>query len=135
VIEALVRIAAHRQGRDQSHRQLFTAIANCGFPEVHHCTNALAICETFARQAGFEWAGALALGAGPMLNGMPLAQLGRMTISIRKALDLAAEALAQGQAIPKAVRDGLAKPVIPHSLVSANAAAYTRCAGVTCDRT
>jgi len=114
VIEALERIAAHRQGRDPSHRQLFTAIANCGFPEAHHNATALAICETFAQQAGFEWAGSLALGGGEMINGAALAQAGGAAILIRKVLDLAAEALAQGQAIPQAARDRLAKPVIPH---------------------
>ena len=116
VIEALARIAAHRQGRDPSQRQLFTAIANCGFPEAYQTATALAICETFARQAGFDWAGALALGAGEMVNGASLVEAGGMTILIRKALDLAAEALAQGRAIPKASREGLAKPVIPHWL-------------------
>jgi multimeric flavodoxin WrbA len=113
VIEALERIAAHRQGRDPSHRQLFTAIANCGFPEAHHCTAALAICETFARQAGFAWAGSLALGGGGMVNGVPLAEGGGKTMGIRKALDLAAEALAQGQAIPQAAQDMMARPVMP----------------------
>jgi hypothetical protein len=33
---------------------------------------------------------------------------------VRAALERAAEALAQGQAIPKEARNGLAKPVIPH---------------------
>jgi multimeric flavodoxin WrbA len=113
VIEALERIAAHRQGRDPSHRQLFTAIANCGFPEAHHCTTALAICETFARQAGFEWAGALALGGGQMLNGTPLSEGGGQTIRIRQSLDLAAEALAKGHGIPQAAQDILGKPVVP----------------------
>jgi multimeric flavodoxin WrbA len=114
VIEALERIAAHRQGRDPSHRQLFTGIANCGFPEEHHNANALAICEVFARQAGFEWAGALSLGGGEMVAGEPLAQGGGKTMLMRKALDLAAEALALGTAIPKAAREMMAKPVIPH---------------------
>jgi len=113
VIEALERIAAHRQGHDPSHRQLFTAIANCGFPEAHHCHAALAIGETFARQAGFAWAGSLALGGGGMVNGVPLAEGGGKTMGIRKALDLAAEALAQGQAIPQAAQDMMAKPVMP----------------------
>jgi multimeric flavodoxin WrbA len=114
VIEALERIAAHRQGRDPSHRQLFTAIANCGFPEAYQTATALAICETFARQAGFEWAGALALGGGQMINGAPLAQGGGKTIPIRKPLELAAEGLVQGQAIPKAAQDLLGKPIVPH---------------------
>jgi len=114
VIEALERIAAHRQRRDQSHRQLFAAISNCGFPEAYQTATALAICGTFARQAGFEWAGALALGAGELVNGAPLVESGGKTILMRKALDLAAEALAQGQAIPKTAREGLAKPIVPH---------------------
>jgi multimeric flavodoxin WrbA len=113
VIEALERIAAHQQQRDPSHRQLFTAIANSGFPEAHHNAAALAICETFARQAGFEWVGSLALGGGGMVNGVPLAEGGGKTLGIRKSLELAAEALAQGQAIPQAAQDMMARPVMP----------------------
>jgi multimeric flavodoxin WrbA len=113
VIEALERIAAHRQGRDASRRQLFTAIANCGFPEAHHCTTALAICEIFARQAGFAWAGSLALGGGQMLNGAALVDGGGKTLVIRKSLEMAAAALAQGQAVPQGAQEILGKPVIP----------------------
>ena len=116
VIEALERITAHRKGHDRTHRQLFAAIANCGFPETFQCNTALAICETFARQAGFAWAGAMALGAGHMLDGVPLAEGGGMTMMMRQSLDLAAKALAQGLAVPQAAQDGLAKPVIPHWL-------------------
>jgi multimeric flavodoxin WrbA len=112
-IEALERIAASRQGRDSSRRQMFAAIANCGFPEAHHSATALAICATFARQAGFEWAGSLALGAGGMISGVPLVEAGGKTLLIRKSLDLAAEALAQGQAIPQSAHDTMARPVIP----------------------
>ena len=114
VIEALERIAAHRQGRDSTQSKLFAAIANCGFPEAHHCATALAICEMFALQAGFEWVGGLALGGGEMVNGAALAEAGGMTIRIRKALELAAETLVQGQAIPDAAREMMAAPVIPH---------------------
>jgi multimeric flavodoxin WrbA len=114
VIEALERIALHREGRDRSRQQLFTAIANCGFPEAYQTATALAICETFAQQTGFEWAGALALGGGGMVNGFPLAEGGGKTILMRKSLELAAEGLALGQTIPKAARDSLAKPIVPH---------------------
>ncbi len=114
VIEALERIAAHRLGSAPSQRPLFTAIANCGFPEAHHCNTALAICESFARQAGFEWAGSLALGGGQMLNGVPLVEAGGMAIRIRKSLEESAEALAWGQAIPLAAEEMMATPVIPH---------------------
>lgn len=114
VIDALERITIHRKGHDRSRRQLFAAIANCGFPEAYQCNTALTICETFARQTGFEWAGGMALGGGGMVAGMPLVEGGGKTILMRQALDLAAEELAQGRAIPQAAREGLAKPIVPH---------------------
>jgi len=116
VIEALERITAHRKDRDRTRRQLFAAIANCGFPEAFQCNTALTNCESFARGAGFTWAGGMALGAGHMLDGVLLAEGGGMTMMMRQNLEQAAKALAQGQAIPQAARDGLAKPVIPHWL-------------------
>ena len=114
VIEALERITAHRKSHDRTRRQLFAAIANCGFPEAFQCNTALANCESFARGAGFTWAGGMALGAGHMIDGVPLTEGGGMTMMMRQNLEQAAKALAQGQAIPQAARDGLAKPVIPH---------------------
>ena len=116
-IEALERIAAHRTietDPDQPHRQLFAAISNCGFPEPDHNATALAICANFAGKAGFHWAGSLALAAGEgMIHGMPLNELDGRVIPLKKALDLAAEALAQGRAIPEAARKLLSKPFIP----------------------
>ncbi len=114
VIEALERIAAHRTSHDQTTRQLFAAIANCGFPEVHHNAAALAICEIFVQQSGFDWAGSLALGAGEgLVHGVPLNEAGGQALPIKKSLEMAAEALAQGKPIPQAAQDLLAKPVIP----------------------
>jgi len=114
VIEALERMAGHRQGRESNRRQLFTAIANSGFPEAQHNATALAICATFSRQAGFEWAGSLALGGGEMVGGVSLVEGGGKTARIRKALDIAAAALVKGQAVPKEAQDVLAKPLMPH---------------------
>jgi multimeric flavodoxin WrbA len=114
VTEALERIAAHRQGSEPSQRPLFTAIANCGFPEAHHCDTALAICEYFARQSGFKWAGSLALGGGQMLNGVPLVEAGGMAIRIRQSLEDTAVALAAGKAIPVSAQQMMARPVIPN---------------------
>ncbi len=113
VIAALEQIAAHRQSREQTNWPLFTAIANCGFPEAQHNTNALAICETFAGKAKLQWAGGLSLGGGEQIGGRPLAAVGGQSITMRKALDLAAGALAKGQSIPKAARDLMSRPVIP----------------------
>ena len=114
VMEALERIAAHRANLPRPHRQLFAAIANCGFPEPDHNATALAICANFARQTSFDWAGSLALGAGEgMVHGMPLNEMDGRVLQLKKALDLAAEALAQGSTIPDGAQVLLAKPFIP----------------------
>jgi len=118
-IAALERIAARSRSNpaapdpDGGRRPLFAAIANCGFPELSQNATALAICETFARQAGCAWASSLALGGGGWIDGKPLTELGARTTPIRKALDLAAEALAQGRAIPREAQDNLARAVMP----------------------
>jgi multimeric flavodoxin WrbA len=114
VTEALERIAAQRQAQAPSRQPWFAAIANCGFPEAHHCDTALAICAAFARQAGLAWAGALALGGGQMLNGVPLAEGGGQTLRIRRSLEMAAAALASGEAIPPEAQALMSRPVIPH---------------------
>jgi multimeric flavodoxin WrbA len=115
VTEALERISTHRQVMS-TRPQRFTAIANCGFPEANQCDTGLAICETFAREADFEWVGGLALGAGEMIYGASLVKAGGKAIRIRKGLELTATALAQEQAVPDEAREMLAKPVIPNWL-------------------
>jgi hypothetical protein len=117
-IEALEHIAVHRASNGKTNvqqtQQLLAAIANCGFPEARHNETALAICASFARQAGFNWANSLALGAGEgMVHGMPLNELDGRVSPLKKALDLAAAALAQGQPIPEDAQKLLAKPFIP----------------------
>lgn len=127
VIESLERIAAARPdgaaggpGREAQPpgsagcAQRFTAIVNCGFPETLHNYTALAICRVFARQAGFEWAGGLALGGGEgLVHAKPLAECGGRAARIRRSLDLTADALAQGLPIPAVAQELMAKPVIP----------------------
>jgi len=113
VIDVLERIVSNRQGA-KTRQQLFASIANCGFPEAHHNTTALRICETFARQAGFEWAGSLALGGGEVIAGKPLVQGGGRTFRLRKSLDLAAASIGKGLSIPIAAQEMIGKPAIPH---------------------
>ncbi len=115
VMNALEHIASHRTSQSGNKpRQLFAAIANCGFPEPNHNATALAICENFARLTNFQWARSLALGAGEgMIHGMPLNELDGRVIPLKKALDLAAESLAQGMVIPSEAQALLAKPFIP----------------------
>lgn len=112
VTATLERIAAYRKANQPRIR--FAAIANCGFPGAHHNNTALAICSEFARQNGLAWAGGLSLGAGEgIVHGVPLNELDGRAIPLKKALELAAQALAEGKQIPQAARDLLAKPIIP----------------------
>jgi multimeric flavodoxin WrbA len=113
-IEALERIAARAQARATAHRPTFAAIANSGFPEARHSAPALANCEMFCQEAGFTWAGGLALGSGGVVSSMAPAVESGKSVPWRDALGLAAEALAQGQAIPAAAQEVLGKPMIPH---------------------
>ena len=113
VIAALEKISTNRSGGNSK----FDAIANCGFPEAHHNDAALAICAEFASQNGFEWLGSLALGGGEgLVHGTPLNEMSGPAIPIKKSLEIAAEALSNGQPIPQSARDLLAKPVIPNWL-------------------
>ncbi len=112
VIKLLERIALHRSERPLQTR--FAALANCGFPEARHNATALAICSQFARQSGMTWAGGLALGAGQgLIHGVPLNELDGRANPLKSALNLAAEALAQGTPLPANLQELLAKPFIP----------------------
>ncbi|HSJ86259.1 MAG TPA: NAD(P)H-dependent oxidoreductase [Anaerolineales bacterium] len=112
VTAALEKIALNQKYNPSAFK--FAAIANCGFPEAHQNETALAICAEFSRQSGLAWMGSLALGGGEgIVHGVPLHQMDGRAIPLKKALDLAAEALANGQPIPQAARDLLSKPMIP----------------------
>ena len=112
VISALEKISAYRKGDAAPIR--FSAIVNCGFPGANHNDTAIAISSEFARQNGFAWMGGLSLGAGQgIVHGAPLNELDGRAIPLRQALNLAAEALANGQPIPQPARDLFAKPIIP----------------------
>ena len=110
---ALERIAAHRQSQTEPRPGSFLAIANCGFPEVAHNATAIAICRQFAEQAGYAWAGGLALGMGGAIAGRALSEVGGMAHNVVAALDLAADAIAQGIAVPDEASALMAKPFIP----------------------
>jgi multimeric flavodoxin WrbA len=91
----------------------FVAIVNCGFPEAVHADTALAISRLWARQAGLDWIGGLGVGAGGMFEGGSLADLGSRARNVRRALALAANAVAQGRVVPdeaKALAGTLAIP-------------------------
>ncbi len=93
-----------------------TVILNCGFPEAHHNNTALRIYETFARQAGMTWLGGVGMGMGEMLDRRPLDAAPRPVERIRRAIDLAAESLADGRPLPEQVQELIARPSIPRWL-------------------
>ena len=113
VVKVMEFLAEHRKETTPPKKTLLMAISNCGFPEAEHNETALAICRRFAGEAGFVWAGGLALGGGGAIGGKPLESLGGMVRKIRKSLDLAAAALAQGKAVPQEAVNLMARPLVP----------------------
>jgi hypothetical protein len=63
-----------------------------------------------------EWAGGLAFGGGGAMGGKPVAQLGGNMRHVPQALDVAAAALARGEAVPAEAVALLAKPLMPARL-------------------
>lgn len=116
-IKALEIIARNRaqncSGVEKARKQSMLAICQNGFPEAHQNNTALAICRCFAGEAGFAWAGGLALGGGGAINGKPLQKLGGMLGKVRKALELTAEALTVGQPVPEQADELMSKPLVP----------------------
>lgn len=101
---------------DNSREQSFIAIMNAGFPEAVHNETALTICENFARENKLQWAGGLPIGMGGMISGAPLQKLGGMTQKLTGALDLTAEAIIGGEALPEEAIKMAATPFMPHWL-------------------
>jgi hypothetical protein len=78
------------------------ALSQCGFLEAEQNDVALAICRTFAADAGLRWLGGLAIGgAGGALAG-DWKKMGKMIAHITDALDQTIAALDAGAAIPEA---------------------------------
>lgn len=113
VVRALELIDEHRAGGESRSDQKLLAIVNCGFPEAHQNDIAIAICQQFARQVGLEWAGGLLLGGGGAIHGAPLEEVGGAARFVVEALDLTAEAIANGASVPQRAIETMGKPMIP----------------------
>ncbi len=113
LIRAAELIAEHRAAHPPVKPQKLMAIVQCGFPEPFHNQAACAIMRRFAKEAGFAWAGALAMGMGGAVAGRPLEKAGGMLKNVVKALDVASEALLAGRAIPEQAAELMAKPLFP----------------------
>jgi hypothetical protein len=101
VIKTLELIAEHEKGKLNLDKKKFVAIANSGFPEAKHNDIAISVCRIFAKQVGYSWAGGLAMGGGGMISGRSLDELGGMVRNQKKALEIAADSLANGEDIPE----------------------------------
>ncbi len=100
------------------------AIANCGFISSRNNSSSLSICRLFARDIGWEWRGGLSLGGGNALAGRSLEDAGGVARKIRKALDQAVLALAEGKAVPQEAIELMGRNIVPPFLnnIAANRA-------------
>ncbi len=119
LIQALELVADRRKGLLPASPvagpaiQKVAAIVQCGFPEARQNEAAIAIVRQFAKEAGFEWAGGLAMGMGGAIAGRSLEKAGGMVRNVVKALDLAAAALLDGKGIPEEAAALMGKRLMP----------------------
>jgi putative NADPH-quinone reductase len=123
LVQALELVADHRKGAavdaapaGAPRVQKVAAIVQCGFPETIQNRPAVDILRLFALEAGFQWAGALALGMGGTVGGRPLQKSGGLLRSVVQAIDMAAASLAAGGDIPEAAAGLMARPLMPRWL-------------------
>lgn len=119
VTKALAAIAAGRRADRAPFAQRLVGIVNCGFPETHQNSVAMAICREFAAQSGIAWAGGLAIGGGGAIGGEPLTAEKRSGAPVRhamEALDMTAAALAEGLPVPAEAVKTIAKSPMPFAI-------------------
>lgn len=112
---ALELVARARAKASETAR--FYMLINCGFPEAEQNRTAMRIASHFAARARYLWAGGLPLGAGGVVT--PHSDLDAPhgpTAGVVRALDLAAQAIAEGGALPAAAIESIARPAMPDAL-------------------
>jgi hypothetical protein len=117
LILALEKIAENRKKTAATKHTRVLAIVNNGFPDSKQNATAISICKQFANETGYEWAGGLTLGAGPMINGLPLEKAPMMK-NVKKALDLTAQNLLEGSTVSSEAAELIAKTVMPKFLLT-----------------
>jgi len=92
----------------------FVLLMNCGFPEPEQNRTVLRIGAHFARAAGYQWAGGLALGGGGVVDPRVAidAQYGPRE-HIKRALDVAVAGLAKGGVVPEEASVAMAESPLP----------------------
>ncbi len=113
VVKWMEWVMENKQRIENLSEKKFLPIVNCGFPEAKHNEVAISICEEFAKEAGLEWLGGLSLGGGESIHGEPLDSKVGMVRHVTTALDLTAEAVADGLVVPDQAITLMAKSFIP----------------------
>lgn len=117
---AVMRVMETMHGRIKRGGALL-AMANCGFIGSGNNTSSLSICRLFARDIGWEWRGGLSLGGGNVLAGRALQDAGGVARNVRRALDQAVSALAEGKAVPQGAIDLMGRNIVPTLLYNITA--------------
>lgn len=116
VIRVLELLAARRGAIGSGTAPLLVAIVQCGFPETYQTRPAVDIMRRFAELNHFQWAGALALGMGGAVGSALPDKPAGMVRRVVRALDQAADALAQGQPIASETSSLMGRPLMPRWL-------------------
>lgn len=114
VTHALELVAQERSPTAPSR---FVTIVNCGFPEPEHIRTALRIARCFCQAAGYSYAGGLPLGGGGVVTPeTSLDDAHGPVAHVARALDLAAPALARGDAVPEEALAEMMRSPMPDAL-------------------
>ena len=116
VIKAMELIKKERDKLKGKKTQNFIAICNNGFPEVTQNMTALRICRIFSNDCDFLWKGGIAIGGGGAINGSPLKKARANVRSIIKGLNIAADALKDGNEIPQKAIDLTSKKTVAYTM-------------------
>jgi len=119
VTKTLEAIASDRSEVEARTPLTVAVLLNCGFPESRHTSVARTIGALFAQSVGARWAGALQLGGGSAVNGVPLEEAGRMVAHLPPLLDDAAAALANGRAIAPSTQEAFRQQLMPTAVYMA----------------
>ncbi|MCI5150149.1 MAG: flavodoxin family protein [Candidatus Electrothrix sp. MAN1_4] len=127
VTRAFEVIMQHKEKLTNRRTKKILTLVNNGYPEVNHNLVALMICQNFAIECEMTWMGGLALGGGEgLLSGQPVTGMTGLKglkrpplYYVNRALNLTAEALAEGHPVPQKAVQLMAKkpfPLIPFNL-------------------
>jgi len=112
VCRALEQLTVHLDPKVHALRRV-CGIINCGYPEAIHSRIAMRLLRNFAHQNQLIWAGGLPLGGGEIIHGRPLRSSRVLLRGPIRALQMAANALANGHPIPLAASELMARQLVP----------------------